>query len=429
MKPQNFEESLIWYVIVCTYVIYVIGILFPVYTLLAWVLFFYLCKQVWSERKKDDFNKKIKISWLMWVWGICMVLILIVTCIGFYDFKLGTTSLIRGILGWLTTSAVLGVYFFSGCLNIRPQLIYRAICILCLQSLIAIPNAYMGYQLHLPAIVYSSPIERIIQNGPIYYNVGFYEIDYDTRGVRLSLFAPWCPALGLVSNVYFFLALQESNKAWRYIGIIGAIAMNIVSVSRSAFICLPLVLLFIWLLQNFTRPGVQIAAGFISFISGIFGTTLITTVKDFVDIFNGARVSSSRGRAALGRMALERYKEAPIWGHGIPDPGPAIVGHLPIGSHHTWIGLLFVKGLVGFIALLVPMVLTFIDLTIKALQSVTARVALSIYLTLLFFSFSEQIDVLAYMCFPGLIVMGIAFQEKASLLNKFDKNRVITNAS
>ena len=38
MKPQNFEESLVWYIIISTYVIYVFGLIFTVYSLLAWVL-------------------------------------------------------------------------------------------------------------------------------------------------------------------------------------------------------------------------------------------------------------------------------------------------------------------------------------------------------------------------------------------------------
>ncbi|MDV2993554.1 MAG: hypothetical protein N4J56_003208 [Chroococcidiopsis sp. SAG 2025] len=56
-------------------------------------------------------------------------------------------------------------------------------------------------------------------------------------------------------------------------------------------------------------------------------------------------------------MALYKWeKEAPIWGHGATEEkGPIIVASMPIGSHSTWSGLLYVQGLVGFIAFIFPL--------------------------------------------------------------------------
>jgi len=36
------------------------------------------------------------------------------------------------------------------------------------------------------------------------------------------------------------------------------------------------------------------------------------------------------------------------------DLGAQVVERMPIGSHHTWVGLLFTYGLVGFIAQATP---------------------------------------------------------------------------
>ncbi len=407
MKPQNFEESLIWYFIIGAYAIYALGILLPVYSLLAWILFVCLCWRIYKQPKQ-----KIYIPKVTWIWCICMLLTLVATYLGIKDFNLGNNDLIRGVLGWLTSSAVLALFFLSGCLNIRPNIIYRAVCILCLQSLIVIPISYFASQVNVPGDIYTSPIERLIQNGPIFYKVSLYIVDIESKSPRLVLFAPWAPALGLVSNIYFFLALQESKKVWRYIGIVGAIAMNIVSVSRLALISLPLVLIIVWLLNNFTRPSTQIAAGVMSALSGIFSTPLVNAGRDLTDLFYNSRVSSSNVRTALAEIVLERWQEAPLWGHGIQEPGPLAVAKMPIGSHHTWLGLLFVKGMIGLIALIVPMLWSFVDLVIKARENTTAKVSLSILLTLFFFSFGEQIDILAYLCWPGLIVIGIAFKER-----------------
>ncbi len=427
MKPQNFEESLVWYVIIGTYGIYAFGMVFPVYSLLAWVLGGYLVLKIFLQTENTPANEKIRIPWITWLWIVYSLVILVATYAGITDFKLGTNALLRGILGWLTSSTIIPLFLLSGCLNIRPKLIYRAVCILCLQSLIVIPIAYAAYFLNLPSILYSSPIERLIQNGPIFYNVGFYALEYGSSDVRLFLFTPWCPALGLVSNLYFFMALRESNKRWRYIGIVGAIAMNIVSLSRVALISLPIVLIIIWSLKNFTRPTVQITAGIVSFIAGILSTQLSDAATEVVDTFYSSRASSSKVRAALQRVAIEGWKEAPIWGHGTQKPGPPVLAKMPIGSHHTWVGLLYTKGLVGFFAFFVPVFCSFVNLLIKARDSKIAETSLSILLILLFFSFGEQIDVLGYICFPGLIIMGIAFKEREKPI--FSKYRSHLNLS
>ncbi|MEL6163140.1 MAG: O-antigen ligase domain-containing protein, partial [Cyanobacteria bacterium J06628_3] len=292
MKPQNFEESLVWYIIIGTYGIYALGLLFPVYSLLAWVLGGYTIFKLLLQTKNTLPHEKIAIPWITWLWGICSLVSLVATYAGITDFALGRNALIRAVLGWLTSKAIIPLFLLSGCLNIRPKLLYRAVCILCLQSLIAIPIAYAAYAANLPGILYTSPIERLIQNGPIFHNVGFYTSDYGADNVRLFLFTPWCPALGLVSNVFFFMALQESNKKWRYIGMIGAIAMNIVSLSRAALVSLPLVLIVVWGLKNLARPGVQITAGIVSFIAGIFSIPLTNAATELVDSFHSSRADS-----------------------------------------------------------------------------------------------------------------------------------------
>jgi hypothetical protein len=85
---------------------------------------------------------------------------------------------------------------------------------------------------------------------------------------------------------------------------------------------------------------------------------------------------------------------------------------MPIGSHHTWFSLLFIKGLVGFTAFLIPMLLSFVSLAIKAHKSATARIALSFLLTLFLFTFNDNQQRLAYLYWPGLIIMGIALNKQ-----------------
>lgn len=412
MKPQNFEERLVWYCIISTYGLYSLGLIYPVNFLMGWVLCFYLCKQLWNQTEDIPIEKRIHIPWRVWMWVVSAVVMAIATVIGCIEYNVEMEETIKALLRWATEWALIGLFTLSGCLNIRPQLIYRAVCIVCLQSLVVIPLCYLAYALHLPSLLYCSPLEMLTPNGPVYYNVYLYGGEYGTNEVRLFLFAPWGPALGVTSIIYFFLALQETQKNWRWLGIVGSVAMCTVSVSRQAIISLPILIILVWALTNFTRPATQLATGISSFLAGIFGTVILSTIGDFWDAFKAFRPGSSQFHDRLGRIAFDRWNEAPIWGHGVQEVGPKIVAGLPIGSNHTWFGLLFIKGLVGFVAFLIPLLCTFIDLLIKAQKSVTAKVALSIVLTIFLFTLNDNQEVLFYLYWPGLVIIGIAFKEE-----------------
>ena len=123
------------------------------------------------------------------------------------------------------------------------------------------------------------------------------------------------------------------------------------------------------------------------------------------------RADSSRVRAALGRIAIHRWESEAYWfGHGIVENGPHLVEYMPIGSHHSWYGLLFVKGLLGAIALAVPLAVTSLVLLARSLRSDTAQVGLSMVLTLVLYSFGENLEILAYLYWPALVIIGVALR-------------------
>jgi hypothetical protein len=412
MKPQNFEERLIWYSIIWTYGSYLLGILLPINSLLAWVLFFYLCKKIWYQQEDTPVEKRIRIPWVLWIWVISMPVMMITKIMAFDDLGMEKNDYIRGLIGWTMSWALLALFPLIGCLNIRPQLIYRAVCILCLQSLIFLPICYFAYLVHLPDPLYSSPLERIFQNGELFYTISLYTYTNYNHELRFTLFTPWPPALGIIGNLYFLLALQETDKKWRWLGIVAGIVMSVVSTSRLASMALPGVSLAVWILTNFWRPTVQIWAGFICFVSGIFSSVILRVATDFKDAILDARSESTVVRKRLIDIAFERSKEAPIWGHGNQAPSPKIVEHMPIGSHTTWGGVMFVHGTVGFITLLVPVLCTLFALIIKAQKSRIAKVGLGAFLVLLFFSSGENIDSLVYICWPAWVIIGMALKNE-----------------
>jgi len=416
MRPQNFEEKVVWYCITGTYALYLLGAQFIVIPIMAWVLLLYFAIKLWYQSDNTPVEERINIPYGVWIWIGSMLLIELALVMGHLDFNLGILRIVKTTINFfLRTWALLALFPLIGCLNIRAKLISRAVCILGLQTLIAISICYLAYALHLPSKIYTSPLQKIGGLSDVFYTVRLYVSDSESS-IRLYLFAPWAPALGLVGNIYFYLACYESNKKWKWIGIIASVAMVICSVSRAAIVCLlcmPLLTLF---LVNSSKPSVQVATGLGSFFTGIFAPQLLHWLKDFSKYFRNQRADSSEVRDILGRIAIRRWwTEAPIWGIGLPESrGPELTAFMPIGTHHTWFGLLFNHGIVGFVALLVAMVCSLIELLIKAQKSLVAWVSLGILLVLLVFTFVDPIEGLAYIYWPGLVVMGIAFKAETS---------------
>lgn len=424
MKPNNFPERIIWYSIIGTYVFYFIGGLYILAPAIAGILLFYLGKKLWEQTDTTPENEKITIPWTIWLWIVGMLIEEVALIIGHLDFDLGTGLLIKSSIGWAKGWALMAIFPLIGCLPIRPQLLYRAACIVCFQSLLYTPICILASVLHLPQTLYVSPLKAVGGPGPEFFSVILYGIDSDDGLPRWGLFAPWGPALGFVANIYFFLALQEKDSKWRWCGIIGSILMCVVSKSRLGLLCFPIVLIVTWALKNLSQPIFLISMSFASFLTAIVAPTVLEALSVFVDQVKSARASSTRVRAVLWRIALERWKEAPIWGHGTVQPGPHLVEYMKIGSHNTMTSLLFVKGLVGFLAFAVPMACSILDLLIKAQKSETAKVGLSISLILLVYTTGENLEILAYLFWPGLVMMGIAFKNKLPVENA---NNMVSN--
>lgn len=424
IQPQNLPEKLIWYYILGTYPIYYLGGQYLLAPLLGYFLVSYLVWQWWNQTPTTLQEEKITIPFAVWLWIIGILVIEIALIVGHLDFDLGFGKLINSSVNrWLRTWTLFPIFMLIGSLQIRPQLIYRAVCIFCFQSLFMVLIASL---FRMPEVIYTSPLQ--IFGGGEFYQVHIFgsTLDHGTE-FRLLLFAPWPPALGLVASIYFFLARQEQDSKLRWLGMLGAVAMLIGSASRLAIICVPFVWFLTWFLLNISRPLVQLLTGLVAFCGGFLTPTIINIMQAAQDRFTKTRAGSSKVRTVLGRIALYRWQnEALIWGHGtVEERGPKVTAYMPIGTHHTWFSILYNHGLVGCLGLAIPLVWSLVELIFLAQKSSIARVGLSIILVLLVFSLGENIDSLTYLYWPGLIILGIAFQESFAW-SSFAKNLLST---
>jgi hypothetical protein len=268
----------------------------------------------------------------------------------------------------------------------------------------------------LPGTLYISPLQVVGGPGPTFFEVQLYGLNPESGMGRWRFFTPWAPAAGMLANVYFVFALQEKHTLWRWGAIAGSILMCLASQSRAGLVCLAVVAPLVWMAGQIRNPWMLFTGSGITALAGVTFTSLFEQASNAVDEFKSARAGSSRVRSALARIAIQRWQdEAPIWGHGIVERGTHLVEYMPIGSHHSWYGLLFVKGIVGFAALAIPLALTLIYLIIevqsrhRGAMGRSAKSALSVTLILCLFSFGENLEILAYLLWPALLVIGIAF--------------------
>lgn len=423
MKPCNLPETLIWYYIIGTYAIYYIGGLYLFAPLLAIFLTGYLLKKWWFETPNTPEQERIRISIPAWVWLGCVGVVAIAALVGGISADLPTSKIIFTLVNrWFRTFALMALFPLIGHLQIRPQLIYRAACIFCIQSLVLVLLFTLLSNLFNSSIYsFVSPLSKF-GGGELYYDVRLFGAVIDVSEKRLQMIAPWPPALGLVGDIFFCLCMQEKDKKLKILGMMGAAALVISSVSRAAIVCLPLIPMISWLLSSFASSWVMF------FISGIIlsGTIFLSEIKDKVDDFatavNEYRGGSSKARDILKQLALDGWKESPIWGHGtMTENGPASVGFRGIGSHHTWYGILYAYGIVAAIPFAIALLWSLFDLITKVGTHKHANVGICILFVLLIFSTVDNIDTLTYLYWPGLVILGIAFNEENPDVYKINK--------
>lgn len=413
IKPENLEEKIVWYTILGTYVLYFMGAQYVWIPMISWGLSYYLFKKLWHQTEHTPEQEKIRIPYSVWIWIVAMLIMELCTIMSHIDLDMGIPKIVTSTIQWARTWALMGLLPLIGCLSIRPQLIYRASCIFCLE------NIFFAIVANLMNLVkfrleYLSPIWIFLRGDPQPYAIGLYGFDGESGQFRLNLFTTSANSLGIVGCVYFLIAMQESDKKWRWIGMISSAMMVYSSGSRSTTLFLIVVPIISWILANFSWP-LQIATGIASCVGGMYAPMIINALDTFYyNTFQGTKGGSARVRKQLKEIAIYRWENyAPIWGHGVvAEKGPASVTYKPIGTHEQWSDLLYIKGIVGFTAFLFAISWSFMDLLVKAQNNATSKAALSILLLLFICTFAADIEMAAYVYWPGLVILGMGFQAK-----------------
>lgn len=414
----TFDERIIGWSITSTFIFYLVGALYLVAPIVGWMMIAVLINRWAVTKPLDQQNSK----WLIIIWIACTLLLELALIIGHIDFNLGLGKIIKSTIGWAKGWALLCVFIVLGfSLSIRYQYICRAACIVGLVALCITPFLVLSYLIGLPDHLYVSPLKILGGAGDEFFTVILYEIDPSNGSPRWRFFAPWAPAVGLVANIYFLCAWFEKDLKWRAIGMLGNALMIVMAASRMGLIVMLMVPTAVWGLSRLTRPWIMITSALGLLVLTLFFDPISHALLTLIDDIKGARADSTRVRAALGNIAVYRWESEAYWfGHGVVETGTHLVEFMPIGSHHNWYGLLFVKGMLGFLSFLVPFALTTCVLLVKAQYQVSSRLALGMCLIVGFFSMSENVEALAYMTWPAWLLIGIGLR---SAIGDIDTNK------
>ncbi|SCZ40622.1 hypothetical protein SAMN03080610_02618 [Afifella marina DSM 2698] len=414
MPQRNLPENLVFWTISLTWFFYAFGALYVVGPVISWslaglgFLSLYL-----GPGLRPDLRPTGSVPPIIWGWIGGMLVMLVALWVGHFDWGLGMGQTIKSSIGWAKGWAMVALVPFAGAiLKIRRDVVIRSQCIVGACTVALLPILLVAPSIGLPEKIFVSPLKAVGGPGPEYFSVYFYTLDPSSWTPRWQFYAPWSPFAGLLGVVMVLFALEDRSRFWMAMGILAGLAMVFFSKSRMS-----LVALFVCAVGPRMMPLLaksvawQLAAGVAASMAAL-GTYLLQAMQDAVSAFKGARADSTRVRETLQRIAYERWQNEAVWfGHGTVQPGPHIVEYMPIGSHHTWYGLLFVKGLVGVWALLVPLVWQFWIVAVDSVKGRRGRLPLGIVLVFIILSFGENIEIEAYLLWPALLLLGIHARE------------------
>jgi hypothetical protein len=406
---STIEEKLIIGALIFTYPIYAIGGLYITGAALGWIVLALVLFRAFIE----GYSVIKPVPAIVWSWVLGMFLMLICLWVAHAQWSLGTTQTIKSSVGWAKGWALLALFPLLGVLvDIKPESIIRAICVIGKHTFIFGVITVLLYMVKFQGHLFVSPLRVFGGAGDSFFTVSLYGTNPETGAGRWQFFAPWAPAAGFLACIFIIFCLQETDKAWRTWGILGCITLAVLSQSRAGWAIFICIIPFYLLIGKIRNPWVMIACGLILPIILVTGEPLYVWVMDTFQQIKESRPDSTRVRSTLESLALQRWQsEAVFWGHGVVEPGPKIVEGMPIGSHHTWLGLLFVKGSVGLFALAVPMIISMAFFLFFIQQNIKARAAFCMLLVFTFYSFFENLEILAYLYWPALLWIGIAMKD------------------
>lgn len=406
------EEKLIVVALLLTWPAYLLGAIYVLGSTLGWIIFFLVCLRTFIEG--SQIYKPASGLSLLWIFA--MLIMLFCLWYAHIEWQLGAGKTIKSTFGWAKGWALFALFIFLGCiLPLNLYRISRACCWVALTGGAYAVVSMLAFVLSLPQSLYISPLQFMGGGGPEFFDVRLYGINPETGWPRWFFYSPWAPAAGLVACILLVICAQEKQFFLRTIGISSSVLMIVLCQSRVAWLLL-LLIYPIYIAAKFSATRL-LYVGFAVLLPCfvVLSPEITEFVQSTIDGIKNTRPDSSRVRTELAQIAVQSWQaDGYLFGHGIVIAGPKSVEFMPIGSHHSWFGLLYVKGLIGLLAFACPLVLSLLYFLWQANRSPQHATAFTLMVVLCVYSFTENLEILAYLVWPALLWIGASMRSQSN---------------
>lgn len=347
------------------------------------------------------------ISWLSWLWLACMSGLLIQQVFFFQKYDVGGWTL----PGWFLGLGIAGVLPMVGQF-VRPQVVYFAAALLGIQALIYCAIAGIavqaGFEPH-----YRSPLPQFDILESAYYNVRLTQSSSaDDAEQRLIAFAPYATSAGATACFFAILTLGARASWFKWTGLAGWLLLLLLARARTGIICTAVAIAFFHLLSIRRRYLLLIAGAGVIVLSAFAGP-ITRGAEEARDYLHALRWDSSLDRNNLKSIALSgwRYGERPALGNGTSIPGGAVVTHVPIGTHDSLAGGLFLRGALGVSLMLLPILVTLVFGSVSG-TSPTHRIVAASAAVMVIYTYSQTLTEIFMFMWPLFLLIGAASRQE-----------------
>lgn len=355
-SPLSRSERIVYWTIILT----------PLWWLLGIQPLFYPAVVIGLLAVHFSLDKVIQrsLSAYVWAWFAMSIVMLWTAALGINDMgfnvQVAAAATVTFMKSYFLIFACLALPFFN---RVRVEIVTRAIAWMSAGYLVAIAVQVAMLFLRIGGNGYTPLLAKLLpgDKGSLLVMFASFSPFLGIPLPRTVLYTPDPPILGACALLCFLICLGERDRTLRYLALLGAVAALIVSASRSAWVCFPLTLLIGVCLESGLFRQISLWMTTLTLIGcSIFGLTIEELLSKPVEGFNQARADSSNERAIVVRKTLEAWQESPWIGWGVIRGKAHLYedAYITLGSFSTYAAVLYLNGIVGFMALITAMILT-----------------------------------------------------------------------
>ena len=350
-------------------IIYWTIILTPIWWLMGIQTLFYPAVIISLLAIHFDWNQIVTegLPTYVWAWLVMSIAMLWTAILGLNDMGFSLLPAVAAVVTFLKSYflifACLALPFWS---QVRTQVITRAVAWMASGYLVTIAVEVTLLTLKIGGSGFIPPFARLIpaDKGSLRVDLAFPSSFFGLPVPRTVLYTPDPPILGLCALLCFIICLREPDRRLRTLALVGCVSALVVSASRSALVLLP----FALLIGVFFQSGLfrQLSLWLVS-TTFLLCSMLELTIEELLqkpsEALNKTRdnaVSSLIERELVVRKTLEAWQASPWIGWGVIRGSVNLYedAYIGLGSFSTYSAVLYLNGIVGFIALICAMALT-----------------------------------------------------------------------